>query len=45
MCIQDFKNFMSHKKLWHGMSNVGATNLRHIKTYGVTKNMDCHENL
>jgi len=27
-----------HKKLWHAMTNIGAINSKHIKTYGVTKN-------
>jgi hypothetical protein len=26
------------KKLWHAMTNIGAINLKHKKTYGVTKN-------
>jgi hypothetical protein len=26
------------KKLWHAMTNIGAINSRHTKTYGVTKN-------
>jgi hypothetical protein len=29
---------MAHKKLWHAMTNIGAMNSRHTKTYGVTKN-------
>ncbi len=29
---------MAHKKLWHAMTNIGAINLRHTKTYGVTNN-------
>jgi hypothetical protein len=28
---------MAHKKLWHGMTNIGAINSRHTKTYSVTK--------
>jgi hypothetical protein len=28
---------MAHKKLWHVMINISAVNLRHKKTYGVTK--------
>jgi hypothetical protein len=36
---------MAHKKLWHAMTNIGAINSRHIKTYGVTKIMDCHKTL
>jgi hypothetical protein len=30
---------MAHKKLWHAMANIGAINSKHIKTYGVTKNI------
>jgi hypothetical protein len=26
------------QKIWHAMTNIGAINSRHIKTYGVTKN-------
>jgi hypothetical protein len=37
MWILAFKNFMTHKKLWHAMTNISAINLRHTKTYGVTK--------
>jgi hypothetical protein len=29
---------MAHKKLWHAMTNINAINLKHTKTYGVTKN-------
>jgi hypothetical protein len=29
---------MAHKKLWHAMTNIGAINLRHTKTYGVINN-------
>jgi hypothetical protein len=29
---------MAHKKLWHAMTNIGTINLKHTKTYGVTKN-------
>jgi hypothetical protein len=36
---------MGHKKSWHVMTNIGAINLKHTKTYGVTKNMDYNENL
>jgi hypothetical protein len=38
MWIHDFKNLMAHKKLCHAMTNIGAINSRHTKTYGVTKN-------
>jgi hypothetical protein len=38
MWIHDFKNLIAHKKLWHAMTNIGAINSRHTKTYGVTKN-------
>jgi hypothetical protein len=27
-----------HKKKWHAMTNIGAINSKHTKTYGVTKN-------
>jgi hypothetical protein len=30
---------MAHKKLWHAMTNIGAINSKHIKTYGVTKKL------
>jgi hypothetical protein len=33
------------KTLWHVMTNIGVINLKYIKMYGVTKIMDCHENL
>ncbi len=33
-----FKNFMAHKNIWHAMTNIGAINSKHTKTYGVTKN-------
>jgi hypothetical protein len=36
---------MAHKKLWYAITNIGAINSRHTKTYGVTKIMDYHENL
>jgi hypothetical protein len=30
---------MAHKKIMgHAMTNIGAINSRHIKTYGITKN-------
>ncbi len=29
---------MAPKKLWHGMTHIGAINSKHTKTYGVTKN-------
>jgi hypothetical protein len=29
---------MAHKKLWYVMTNIGAINSKHTKTYGVTKN-------
>jgi hypothetical protein len=29
---------MAHKKLWLAMTNIGAINSRHTKTYVVTKN-------
>jgi hypothetical protein len=29
---------MAYKKKWHVMTNIGAINSRHTKTYGVTKN-------
>jgi hypothetical protein len=35
---------MAHKKLWHAMTIIDAINSKHTKTYGVTKNMDYHEN-
>jgi hypothetical protein len=38
MWIHDSKIFMAHKQLWHAMTNIGAINSRHTKTYGVTKN-------
>jgi len=38
MWIHDFKNLMEHKKIWHAMTNTGAINSKHTKTYGVTKN-------
>jgi hypothetical protein len=28
---------MAHKKLWHAMTNIGAKNPRHTKTYGHKK--------
>jgi hypothetical protein len=28
---------MAHKKLWHAMTNIGAMNSKHTKSYGVTK--------
>jgi hypothetical protein len=28
---------MTHKKLWHAMTNIGAINSTHTKTFGVTK--------
>jgi hypothetical protein len=28
---------MAHKKLWHAMTNIGAINSKHTKTYNVTK--------
>jgi hypothetical protein len=38
MWIYDFKKLMTHKTLlWHAMTNIGAINSRHTKTYGVTK--------
>ncbi len=45
MWIHDLKNLMAHKKIWHAMTNIGAINSRHTKTYGVTKNHGLHENL
>jgi hypothetical protein len=27
-----------HTKKWHAMTNIGAINSKHTKTYGVTKN-------
>jgi hypothetical protein len=38
MWIHDFKNLITHKKLWHAMINIGAINSRHTKIYVVTKN-------
>jgi hypothetical protein len=29
---------MAHKKLWHGMTNIGAINSKHTKIYVVSKN-------
>jgi hypothetical protein len=29
---------MVNKKLWHAKINIGAINLKHIKTYGVIEN-------
>jgi hypothetical protein len=29
---------MAHKQLWHAMTNIGATNSKHTKTYDITKN-------
>jgi hypothetical protein len=29
---------MAHKKLWYAMTNIGAIDLRHTRTYGITKN-------
>jgi hypothetical protein len=37
MWIHDFKNLMTHKKLWYAMTNIGAINSTHKKTSGVTK--------
>ncbi len=45
MHVNYFKKIMAHKKLWHAMTNIGAINSRHTKTYGVTKIMDCHKTL
>ncbi len=28
---------MAHKKIWHVMTNISGINLKHTKTYGVTK--------
>jgi hypothetical protein len=28
----------NYEKLWHAMTNIGAINSKHIKTYGVRKN-------
>jgi len=33
---------MTHKNKWHGMTNIGAINSRHIKMYGVIKNHGLH---
>jgi hypothetical protein len=30
---------MAHTKIWHFMTNIGAINSRHTKTYGVTKTL------
>jgi len=35
--IHSFKSPMAHKTLWHPMTNIGAINSKHKKTYGVTK--------
>jgi len=32
------KNLMASKNKWHDMTNIGAINSRHTKTYGVIKN-------
>jgi hypothetical protein len=29
---------MAHKNLWHAMTNIGAINSKHKKSYGVIKN-------
>jgi hypothetical protein len=29
---------MTPKNKWHAMTNIGAINSKHTKTYGVTKN-------
>jgi hypothetical protein len=29
---------MTHKKLWHAMTNIGAIKSKFVKIYGVTKN-------
>jgi hypothetical protein len=28
---------MAHQKIWHAMTNIGAINSKHTKTYGVRK--------
>jgi hypothetical protein len=29
---------MTHKKIWHAITNIGDINSKDTKTYGVTKN-------
>ncbi len=33
-----FQKSHGTQKKWHAMTNIGAINLRHTKTYSVTKN-------
>jgi hypothetical protein len=39
------QKFHGTQKIMVSMTNIGAINSKHIKIYGVTKIMDCHENL
>ncbi len=43
MWNHDFQSLMACIKLWHAMTNIGAINSRHTKTYNVIKIMDYRE--